>query len=227
MSEEFAKNIKSKKGLPDWFNFLSALLGLIVLSPLFILVSILIKITSKGSVFFKQKRVGKDFKEFYLFKFRTMKANPQDVKITAKGDKRITKIGRILRKTKIDELPQLINVIKGDMAIVGPRPEVKEYVELDIDNWRKILKVKPGITDPVTLKLRNEEELLARVENREQFYKLYLSKYKIKGYIHYVENRSLLYDLKLIFLTLLATILPTLKEPPKLDEIYEGWKDGK
>lgn len=220
MSKDCAKNLKNKKGLPQWFNFLSALTGIIVLSPLFVVVSILIKLTSKGPVFFKQKRVGKSLKEFHLYKFRTMVENPENLKITVKGDKRITKIGKILRKTKIDELPQLINVIKGDMAIVGPRPEVKEYVELNIDEWKKITEIKPGITDPVTLKLRNEEELLLKAKNPDEFYKNCLAKFKIKGYLQYLSKRTIFFDIKIILTTIVTVFFPNLTPPPSLEEIY-------
>lgn len=226
MSKDCAKNLKNKKGLPQWFNFLSALTGIIVLSPLFIVVSILIKLTSKGPVFFKQKRVGKNLSEFYLYKFRTMAENPENLKITVKGDKRITKIGKILRKTKIDELPQLVNVLKGDMAIVGPRPEVKEYVELNIDEWKKIMQIKPGITDPVTLKLRNEEDLLLDAKNPEEFYRKTLAKFKIKGYLQYLSKRSFAYDFKIIVITLFSVFFPNLTPPPTLEEIYREIESG-
>ena len=225
MSKDSAKNTSVKKGLPDWFNFISALLGLFFLSPLFIVVSILVKITSKGPVFFKQKRVGKNGKEFFLYKFRTMRIDSEGPKITAKNDARITKIGRILRKTKIDELPQLLNVLKGDMAVVGPRPEVKEYTELNKELWNQILKVKPGITDPVTLKLRNEEELLSKAESPQNFYSNYLAKYKAEGYLDYINNRCAFFDLKIILKTILGVVFPKINPPPNIDEIYKGWKN--
>lgn len=220
MLNNCAKSIKNNKGLPQWFNFLSALLGIIFLFPLFIVVAILIKFTSKGPVFFKQKRVGENLNEFYLYKFRTMVENPEGLKITVKGDKRITKIGKILRKTKIDEFPQLINVLKGDMAIVGPRPEVKEYVELNIDEWKKIMEIKPGITDPVTLKLRNEEELLLKAKNPDEFYKNCLAKFKIKGYLYYLSKRTIFFDIKIILTTLIGVFFPNFTPPPTLEEIY-------
>jgi lipopolysaccharide/colanic/teichoic acid biosynthesis glycosyltransferase len=225
MSKESVKSTKSKRGLPQWFNFISSFIGLVILSLLLVAVAVVIKLTSKGPIFFKQKRMGKEFKEFFLYKFRTMKINDEKLKITPKGDPRITKIGKFLRKTKIDELPQLINVLKGDMAIVGPRPEVREYVELNIDDWRKILQVRPGITDPVTLRLRNEEELLGKVPDLDEFYRNDLAKYKIKGYLEYVERRSFCYDLKLIFLTLAGVFVPRLNPLPDVEEILRENED--
>ncbi len=225
MSKASAKSTKIKPGLPQWFNFISSLIGLVILSPLLVAVAVVIKLTSKGPIFFKQKRMGKEFKEFFLYKFRTMKINDEKLKITTKDDPRITKVGKFLRKTKIDELPQLINVLKGDMAIVGPRPEVREYVELNIEDWKKILKVRPGITDPVTLRLRNEEELLGKVPDPDEFYRNDLAKYKIKGYLEYVERRSFCYDLKLIFLTLAGVFVPRLNPPPDVEEILRESED--
>jgi len=169
--------------------------------------------------------MGKDFREFNLYKFRTMKINDETLKITPKGDPRITKIGKFLRKTKIDELPQLINVLKCDMAIVGPRPEVREYVELNIEDWKKILKGRPGITDPVTLRLRNEEELLGKVTDPDKFYREDLAKYKIRGYLEYINKRNILYDLKLICLTLAGVFVASLTPPPDVEEILRENED--
>jgi len=225
MSKESVKSTKSKRGLPQWFNFISSFIGLVILSPLFLIVSLLIKLTSRGPVIFRQKRMGKDFREFNLYKFRTMKINDETLKITPKGDPRITKIGKFLRKTKIDELPQLINVLKGDMAIVGPRPEVREYVELNIEDWKKILKGRPGITDPVTLRLRNEEELLGKVTDPDKFYREDLAKYKIRGYLEYINKRNILYDLKLICLTLAGVFVASLTPPPDVEEILRENED--
>lgn len=225
MSEKFAKSIEIRNGLPIWANIIAAVTGLFILSPLFLLISVLIKLTSKGPIFFKQKRVGLNGKEFILLKFRTMKADNDGPKITTKNDLRITPIGRILRKSKLDEFPQLINVLKGEMALVGPRPEVKEYVELNPDLWKVILKVRPGITDPVTLKLRNEEELLQKAESPEEFYSKYLSKYKADGYLDYIKKRGIFYDVKIMTRTLLGVIFPKLNPPPDIDEIYKGWKN--
>ena len=218
--------MKPKKGLPRAFDFTASLIGSLTLSPLLILTAIAVKATSKGPVFFRQKRVGKGGRVFVLFKFRTMKQAERGLKITAGGDPRITRLGRILRKTKIDELPQLWNVLTGDMALVGPRPEVRDYVELHPEQWAEILTVRPGITDPVTLKLRNEEELLSLAEDPADFYAKHLSLYKIDGYLVYVRNRTPVEDLGIIFRTLRGVFFPVLEPPPGIDDIYKGWKNG-
>lgn len=219
------KNIEIKDGIPDFLNFLGALIVLICLSPIFIISALLVKITSKGPIFFKQKRMGKNFKEFEVIKFRTMYVGSDGLKITRDGDPRITKVGKILRKTKIDELPQLINVLRGEMAFVGPRPEVKEYVDLYPEQWKQILKVKPGITDPITIKLRNEEKLLASFEKPDEFYKNHLLKYKINGYLTYLRNRNMFYDFYVIFLTVLVIFFPHLVKLAEKDEILNGFKN--
>jgi lipopolysaccharide/colanic/teichoic acid biosynthesis glycosyltransferase len=208
------------------FDFVSSFIALIILMPFFLFIAICIKLTSKGSVFFRQKRIGRNGEDFTLLKFRTMREGEAGLNITKRGDKRITFLGKILRKTKIDELPQLINVLRGDMAIVGPRPEVREYVDLTNPLWQVILSVKPGITDPVSLKLRNEEELLAMSGNPIAFYLETLQNYKLEGYSEYVGNRSFSRDLKIIFDTLVSVAVPSLCPPPSLEEINKGWKKG-
>ncbi len=218
--------MKRKKGLPRAFDVIASFIGLLFMSPLFVLTGITIKATSKGPVFFRQKRVGMGGRDFVLFKFRTMKESERGLKITSGGDPRVTRLGRMLRKTKIDELPQLWNVLIGDMALVGPRPEVREYVELHPKLWAEILTVRPGITDPVTLKLRNEEELLSLAEDPPAFYAKSLSLYKANGYLDYVRNRRAFDDLKIIFRTLLGVFFPRITPPPGIEDIYKGWKDG-
>jgi len=218
--------MKPKKGLPRAFDFTASLIGSLTLSPLLILTAIAVKATSKGPAFFRQKRVGKGGRDFILFKFRTMKQAERGLKITAGGDPRVTRLGRILRKTKIDELPQLWNVLMGDMALVGPRPEVRDYVELYPEQWAEILTVRPGISDPVTLKLRNEEELLSLTEDPADFYAKHLSLYKIGGYILYVRNRTAVRDLGILFRTLRGIFFPGMEPPPVIDDIYRGWKNG-
>ena len=154
------------------FDLLSSISGLIILSPLFILISIWVKTSSKGPIFFVQKRVGKDFKEFNLYKFRSMVADApkKGLQITSGDDPRITKVGQFIRKTKIDELPQLINVIKGEMSLVGPRPEVKKYVDIKKDDYKKVLSVHPGITDLAAIEFRDEEKILEGFEDKEKAY---------------------------------------------------------
>ena len=193
-------NIAMMKRLFDiFFSFL----GLLVLVPLFVVVAILIKIDSKGPVFFRHTRMGRGFKPFHVYKFRTMVngAERMGASVTAGSDKRITRLGRLLRKTKIDELPQLLNVLKGDMSLVGPRPEVREYVELYAPEYRKLLSVRPGITDPASLRYAAEEGVLARSPNWEEEYRKRILPDKIRLSLEYVENHSLVTDVSLILKT--------------------------
>jgi lipopolysaccharide/colanic/teichoic acid biosynthesis glycosyltransferase len=227
MSGTSAQNIEPREGLPRCFDFVASLAAFIVLSVPLAIVSCLIKVTSGGMVFFRQERVGKNGKIFVLYKFRTMKENSTGLLITKGGDRRVTFLGKILRRTKIDEIPQLINVLKGDMSIVGPRPEVSEYVDLNSQLWQAVLKVRPGITDPVTLKLRNEEELLRESENPHCFYKDVLLLYKLNGYISYLLERTCVSDIKVIFSTLIAVLIPSLMPPPRLEDIKAGWRKGR
>lgn len=186
------------------FDVVFSFIGLLILLPLFVVVAILIKIDNSGPVFFIQERIGKNFKPFNLYKFRSMvmDAPEKGISITAGGDSRITKIGKFLRKTKIDELPQLVNVLKGDMSFVGPRPEMKKYVDIFKEEYKEILKVKPGITDIASLNYRDEESVLKDKEGPEEYYINVLLPEKIKLSKEYIKNASLTYDLKLIFLTL-------------------------
>ncbi|MFO0793698.1 MAG: sugar transferase [Candidatus Brocadiaceae bacterium] len=186
------------------FDIAFSIIGLLLLLPLFIVIAIFIKLDSKGPVFFKQKRMGMNFKPFLLYKFRSMVADaPQKgLAITTGGDPRITKVGRLLRKTKIDELPQLINVLKGDMSIVGPRPEVAKYVEMFRKDYQEILKVKPGITDYATVEFRDEEGVLKKYRDTEDGYIHEILPLKIQLYKRYLKDKSFLTDMKLIFSTL-------------------------
>jgi lipopolysaccharide/colanic/teichoic acid biosynthesis glycosyltransferase len=196
--------------------FLSSL-GLLILLSFLPIVAILIKIDSRGPVFFRQERIGKDFRRFMIYKFRTMMVNAdkKGALITAGGDKRVTKVGCFLRKYKIDELPQLFNVLKGEMSFVGPRPEVNEYVQLFETHYRKLLTVRPGITDPASLKYSNEESVLGMSKAFEETYISKILPEKIKLSSHYVDNHTLRTDLKLIFMTLLKT------SPIKTDKTTE------
>ena len=186
------------------FDLIASIFGVIFFLPVFIIVPILIKIGSKGPVFFVQKRVGRDFKEFNLYKFRSMVADApkKGLQITSTDDPRITKIGRILRKTKLDELPQLINVIKGDMSLVGPRPEVKKYVDLKKDEYKKVLSVRPGITDLAAIEFVNEEEILSKFDDKEKAYIEKILPQKIALYNKYIDSISFLEDIRIILKTL-------------------------
>lgn len=186
------------------FDRIAALTGLLVLSPFLIVIAIAISLDSRGGVFFVQTRVGKDFKPFGLFKFRTMRPFAEKAgKLTiGNNDPRITKVGAFLRKYKLDELPQLFNVLNGTMNLVGPRPEVPEYVEYYSKEQRKVLSVKPGITDYASLLYFNENELLAQSENPRETYITVVMPRKLKLNLEYIEKRSFGEDLRIIFKTL-------------------------
>ncbi len=186
-----------------FFDIVVSLLGILVTSPILLVVALLIKLTSKGPVFYKQERIGKNEKPFRILKFRTMVANAdaQGLKITVGGDKRITGVGNFLRKSKLDELPQLFNVLFGQMSLVGPRPEVAEYVNLYTEEQRKVLSVRPGITDYASVCFRNENEILAQAEDPQKEYIEHIMPLKLRYNQKYIEEMGVFTDLKLIFLT--------------------------
>lgn len=185
------------------FDILASGVGLLFLSPLFLFIAIWIKLDSEGPVFFRQIRVGRYHKNFKIYKFRSMKiGSDKGSQVTIGGhDSRITNSGYFIRKTKIDELPQLINVFIGDMSLVGPRPEVPHYVKFWTFDQLRVLDVRPGITDPASIKFRNENELLGSVDNPEKYYVEVLMQEKIKLYLNYVDNACFWYDIKLILET--------------------------
>ena len=184
------------------FDFISSFFFLLFFFPFFLLLSILIKIDSKGPIFFTQIRVGKNNKDFLLLKFRTMKvAQENSSLITIGNDNRITNIGNILRKYKLDELPQLINILKGEMSVVGPRPEVRKYVDMYSSSQLEVLSVKPGLTDPSSIKFSNESELLGTAANPEKYYTETLMPLKIEISLNYVRTQTFIGDLKIIFQT--------------------------
>lgn len=184
------------------FDFLSALLGLLILSPLLLIIAIAIKLTSRGPVFFRQERIGLNFRPFQIVKFRTMYEGLDGPLITARSDRRVTWVGRILRRIKFDELPQLWNVLKGDMSLVGPRPEVVKYVERFRDDYTEILSVRPGITDPASIAYRREDVLLAASDNPETKYVTEILPKKIAMSKEYVRTRSFAGDFILIVRTI-------------------------
>lgn len=189
-------------------DILFSLIGLICLFPFFIFISFFIFITSKGGVFFVQLRVGKNNKDFKLYKFRTMFLNSDSKGLLTVGnnDKRITKLGYYLRKNKLDELPQLINVLNGTMSLVGPRPEVRKYVNLYNSEQKSILDVKPGITDLASIMYYNENEILANSVNPEETYINEIMPIKLELNKQYINEMSLLTDLKIIFKTFIKLI---------------------
>lgn len=185
------------------FDILVSGIGLLCLSPLLLIVAIWIKLDSPGPVFYRQVRVGRYNKDFRIFKFRSMRIGSDKGSLVTIGgrDPRITRSGYFIRKFKIDELPQLINVIVGDMSLVGPRPEVRHYVNYWTPEQMHVLDVRPGITDPASIKYRNENELLAQAEDPEKYYIEVIMQEKIKLYLEYAEKSSFWYDIKLIFQT--------------------------
>ena len=185
------------------FDITLSLFGLIILLPFMLIIAILIKIDSKGPVFFKQIRVTKNGKEFKIFKYRTMKVGSDKYsQITVGKDGRITKIGSFLRKYKLDEIPQLINVLIGDMSLVGPRPEVPKYVALYTDEQKEILKVRAGITDYASIEFSDENDLLASEEEPEKAYIEKIMPKKIELNKKYLSEISILTDIKIILLTI-------------------------
>lgn len=185
------------------FDIIASGLGLIVLSPLFLVLAIWIKLDSKGSVFYRQVRVGYKNKDFRIFKFRSMRVGSDKGSLVTIGghDPRVTRSGYFIRKFKFDELPQLINVFLGDMSLVGPRPEVRHYVDYWTPEQMHVLDVRPGITDPASIKFRNENELMEQAEDPEKYYIEVIMQEKIKLYLEYVEKHSFFYDIALIFKT--------------------------
>ena len=185
------------------FDITLSLFGLIILLPFMLIIAILIKIDSKGPVFFKQIRVTKNGKEFKIFKYRTMRVGSDKYsQITVGKDGRITKIGSFLRKYKLDEIPQLINVLIGDMSLVGPRPEVPKYVALYTDEQKEILKVRAGITDYASIEFSDENDLLASEEDPEKAYIEKIMPKKIELNKKYLSEISMLTDIKIILLTI-------------------------
>lgn len=185
------------------FDVIASSCGLIVLSPLFLFVAIWIKLDSKGPVFYKQIRVGRHGKDFNLFKFRSMRVGSDKKGLITIGghDPRVTRSGYFIRKYKLDEFPQLINVFIGDMSLVGPRPEVRKYVDLYTQEQLHVLDVRPGITDLASIRYRNENEILETVDNPEQYYIDVIMQDKLRINLEYVANNSFMYDIKLIFKT--------------------------
>jgi lipopolysaccharide/colanic/teichoic acid biosynthesis glycosyltransferase len=190
------------------FDVLFAFLGIVILLPFFIVIALLIKLTSAGPILFKQNRVGKNNVDFKLFKFRTMQINAESKgQLTVGGrDSRITNVGYFLRKFKLDELPQLFNVLNGTMSLVGPRPEVRKFVNFYTVEQQKVLLVLPGITDFASIEFRNENELLANATNPEQYYIEVIMPKKIDLNKQFIENRTLKNYFSILFTTVLTSV---------------------
>lgn len=176
-----------------------SLLAIVLLSPVALVISTLILRQKAGPVFFRQERIGLEGQPFLILKFRTMTSDATGPAVTALDDTRVTPLGRKLRNSKLDELPQLVNVLLGDMSLMGPRPEVREYADLwSVEMRRVILSVRPGLADPVTLSLRREEDVLARSDDPEAYYREVLLEQKAHGYVVYVLNRTIPSDIYML-----------------------------
>ncbi len=186
-----------------FFDIVASGCGLLVLLPLFLVIAIWIKLDSKGPVFYRQVRVGRHNKDFRIIKFRSMRVGADKGSLVTIGgrDPRITRSGYFIRKYKLDELPQLINVFIGQMSIVGPRPEVRHYVDYWTKEQLHVLDVRPGITDPASIKFRNENEMMEKADNPENYYINVIMQEKIRLYLEYVGKVGFWYDIKLIFKT--------------------------
>ncbi len=191
-----------------FFDIIFSLIGIIVLIPIYILISVAISLDSKGGVIYRQKRTGRGGKPFDVMKFRTMRPDSFAKGALTVGDRdpRVTKVGYFLRKYKLDELPQLFNVLFGDMSFVGPRPEVEKYTRLYNEEQKKVLSVRPGITDYASIKYRNESELLAKSDDPEKTYIDVIMPEKLNINLAYIKDNSVFKDVKIIFETFLAII---------------------
>ena len=190
------------------FDIIASGVGLVILCPLFLIIGVWIKVDSKGPVFYRQVRVGRYNKDFRIFKFRSMRVGSDKGSLVTIGghDPRITKSGFLIRKFKLDELPQLINVFIGDMSLVGPRPEVRHYVDFWAPKQMHVLDVRPGITDPASIKFRNENELMEKAEDPEKYYIEVIMQEKLELYLEYVSNHTFWGDIMLIFKTFAVII---------------------
>lgn len=201
---------RSQDDMKRLFDILAAGVGVVVLSPLLAAAAMLVKFGSSGPILFRHRRMGKDFRPFDVLKFRTMvqDAPKLGAPITFGDDPRITRVGRWLRKSKLDELPQLFNVLRGEMSLVGPRPEVRKYVEMFHADYEVILRVRPGITDLASIEFCDEADLLGRAADPEAEYVGRVLPEKIRLAKKYIERQSFFFDLKIIFGTLLRIVHP-------------------
>lgn len=185
------------------FDIVASGFGLLVMSPVFLILAIWIKLDSKGPVFYRQVRVGRKNRDFRIFKFRSMRVGADKMGLVTVGghDPRVTRSGYFIRKYKLDEFPQLINVFIGDMSLVGPRPEVRKYVDLYTSEQMQVLDVRPGVTSLASIRYRNENELLEKVEDSDQYYINVVMQDKLAIDLEYIRNVSFGYDIRLVFQT--------------------------
>jgi len=218
--DDLPASLATGRGLPRPVEAAAALAGLVVLAPVLAAAAVGVRLSSRGPVLFRQRRVGRGGREFTMFKFRTMRIDNAGPGITAGDDTRITRVGRILRQSKLDELPALWNVACGTMSLVGYRPELPRYVDPQDPLWRAMLVARPGLTDPATLALRNEEALLAGVRHdREGCYRRVVQPYKLLLSGAYQQRRSWTSDLRVMRDTLLAIVVPARTPPPTLAQM--------
>jgi lipopolysaccharide/colanic/teichoic acid biosynthesis glycosyltransferase len=207
-------------GIPRTLEAAAAALALVALSPLLALLALAVAASSRGPVLFRQQRVGRGGRPFTMLKFRTMRVGGGGAQVTAAGDGRVTAVGRWLRRLKLDELPELVNVVRGELALVGPRPEVPRYVEAEDSRWRRVLEERPGITHPVTLRLADEEGLIAAAGgDPERFYVEELLPWKLAGYLEYAAARSWRSDLAVLAATAGALVGRRCYARVELDEV--------
>ena len=210
MPTSFTSNRPLPAALKRLLDVTGAGLGLLALSPVFVAIALLIRLDSPGPVFFRQERVGRHGRPFLIYKFRSMRADAPRLggQLTVGRDPRITQVGAVLRQTKLDELPQLINVLRGEMSLVGPRPEVPKYVALYTPEERQVLSVRPGITDFASIEYRSESELLAKAPDPEKVYVQEIMPHKLRLNLEYLRQQSLALDLAIIFKTIGRVVRP-------------------
>ena len=216
-------------GLPRWFEACLAGAALLLLSPVLLVAGAAVRLTSPGPALFRQTRMGLGGEPFELLKLRSMRRDNRGQSFTAQGDARVTPVGRFLRRSKLDELPQLINVLRGEMSFVGPRPEVPQYVDLENPLWRRVLQSRPGLTHPLTLVLHPEETLLASVEGDSgEFYRRYFLPYKLHGYLQYTDHRTPMGDLRALLATPMEILLPQQNQPTpeEIERAVEAMEHG-
>jgi lipopolysaccharide/colanic/teichoic acid biosynthesis glycosyltransferase len=203
-----ANNLRGSSLSRAAFDKVAAALGLVFLSPVFLVAAIAVVINDGFPVMFRHKRVGRWGRPFHLLKFRSMYVGRPGSQITAGGDPRVTRVGRVLRRYKIDEMPQLWNVLRGDMSLIGPRPEAPAYVDYDDATWQSVLGVSPGITDLASLIYRDEEQVLAGSEAPERHYREHILPDKLRLNLHYMDTSSFRADLSLLFWTAWYSMFP-------------------